>query len=135
MGSKALDSGITPLHIEIALHYFKFKSQNSDAIAYTGRDSDAVAQICLEFADAGLLEIADDNKHWKATDGMRQYVESICRVSLPENVCMRPDMISHLDAILNGRNRHVGEETIKTRNAKITNVMDEYVKDSPLARF
>ena len=44
-------------------------------------------------------------------------------------------MISHLDAILNGRNRHVGEETIKTRNAKITNVMDEYVKNSPLARF
>jgi len=133
MGSKALDSGITPLHIEIALHYFK--SQNSDAIAFTGRDSDAVAQICHEFADAGLLEIADDNKHWKATDGMRQYVESICRVPLPKDVCMRPDMISHLDAILNGRNRRVGEETIKTRNAKITNVMDEYVKDSPLARF
>ena len=133
MGSKALDSGITPLHIEIALHYFK--SQYSDVIAYTGRDSDAVAQICHEFADAGLLEIADDNKHWKATDGMRQYVESICRVPLPKDVCMRPDMISHLDAILNGRNRRVGEETIKTRNAKITNVMDEYVKDSPLARF
>lgn len=133
MGSKVLDSGITPLHIEIALHYFK--SQNPDAIAYTGRDSDAVAQICHEFADAGLLEIADDNKHWKATDGMRQYIESICRVSLPKDVCMRPDMISHLDAILNGRNSRVGEETIKTRNARIANVMDEYVKDSPLARF
>ena len=107
MGSKALDSGITPLHIEIALHYFK--SQNPDAIAYTGRDSDAVAQICHEFADAGLLEIADDNKHWKATDGMRQYVESICRVSLPENVCMPRDMISHLDAFLNGSGVIVGE--------------------------
>ena len=133
MGSKTLGSEITPLHIEIALHYFK--SRDSGAIAYTGRDSDAVAQVCHEFADAGLLEIADDNKHWKATDVMRQYVDSLCGVSLPGNAGTRPDMISHLDAILNGRNRRIGEETIKTRNAKITNVMDEYVKDSPLARF
>lgn len=135
MGSKTLESGITPLHIEIALHYFKFKSQGSDAIAYSGRNSDAVTRICDEFANAGLLERTDDNKHWKATDRMRQYVESICRVSLPENVCMRPDMISHLDAILNGRNRRIGEDTVKTRNTKITNVMNEYVADSPLARF
>lgn len=133
MGSKTLDSGITPLHIEIALYYFK--SQGSDAIAFSGRDSDAVSRICHEFADAGLLESADDDKHWRATERMRQYVESICRVSLPENVCMRPDMISHLDAILNGRNGRIGEETIKTRNAKITNVINEYVTDSPLARF
>ena len=133
MGSKALDSGITPLHIELALHYFK--SQGSDAIEYTGCDSDVIVRICHEFAEAGLLEIADDNKHWKATDGMRQYVESICRVSLPKNVCTRPDMIPHLDAILNGRNKRIGDDTVKTRNTKITNVMNEYIAASPLARF
>jgi len=132
MGSKALDIGITPLHIEIALHYFRY--QDSDAIAYIGHDSVAAEQVCHEFADAGLLEIADDNKHWKATDGLRQYVESICRVSLPNNAYMRPDMVSHLDAILNGRNRRIGDETIKTRNAKIANVMNEYVTDYPLAK-
>lgn len=51
------------------------------------------------------------------------------------NASMQPNMISHLDAILNGRNRRIGEDTIKTRNAKITSVMNEYVVDSPLTRF
>lgn len=39
MGSKALDGGVTPLHVAIALRYFR--SQDYDAIAYTGRASDA----------------------------------------------------------------------------------------------
>jgi len=60
---------------------------------------------------------------------------SICRVSLPKNVCTRPDMIPHLDAILNGRNKRIGDDTVKTRNIKITNVMNEYIAASPLARF
>jgi hypothetical protein len=44
------------------------------------RNSGASELIHREFADAGLLEIAGDNKHWKATDRMRQYVEALCRV-------------------------------------------------------
>ncbi|EKD99196.1 MAG: hypothetical protein ACD_23C00085G0002, partial [uncultured bacterium] len=133
MGSKAIVSGITPLHIEIALHYFK--SQGADASAYTGRDGDAVALICHEFAEAGLLEMTSDQKHWKATDTMRRYVESVCSVPLPKNARIQPDMVSHLDTILNGRNSRIGDDTIQTRNTKITNVMNEYVTAAPLARF
>jgi len=44
-------------------------------------------------------------------------------------------MIPHLDAILNGRNKRIGDDTVKTRNTKITNVMNEYIAASPLARF
>lgn len=135
MGSKALASGMTPLHIEIALHYFNFNAQDLDPVAYPVCGSDAAALICHELAAAGLLEMTDSRKHWKATDGMRQYVESICGVSLPKNAGVRPDMISHLDTILNGKNRRIGEDTVKTRNTKITNVMNEYVTASPLARF
>jgi hypothetical protein len=133
MGSKTVVGGITPLHIEIALHYFK--SQGADAGAYTGRDGDAVALICHELAEAGLLEFTGGSEQWKATDAMRLYVESICSVPLPKKACMQPDMVSHLDTILNGRNSRIGDDTIKTRNTKITNVMNEYVTSAPLARF
>ena len=133
MGSKAVVSGITPLHVEIALHYFK--SQGADTSAYTGREGDAVALICHEFAEAGLLEITGNRNHWKATDAMRLYVESICSVPLPKNARIQPDMVSHLDTILNGRNSRIGDDTIKTRNSKITHVMNEYVASAPLARF
>ena len=133
MGSKTVVGGITPLHIEIALHYFK--SLGADAGAYTGRDGDAVALICHELAEAGLLEFTGGSEQWKATDAMRLYVESICSVPLPKKACMQPDMVSHLDTILNGRNSRIGDDTIKTRNTKITNVMNEYVTSAPLARF
>jgi len=133
MGSKTVVGGITPLHIEIALHYFK--SQGADAGAYTGRDGDAVALVCHELAEAGLLEFTGGSEQWKATDAMRLYVESICSVSLPKKAYMQPDMVSRLDTILNGRNSRIGDDTIKTRNTKITNVINEYVTSAPLARF
>ncbi|MDP4027542.1 MAG: hypothetical protein Q8P42_01035 [Gallionella sp.] len=133
MGSKTVVGGITPLHIEIALHYFK--SQGADAGAYTGRDGDAVALVCHELSEAGLLEVTGNRNHWKATDAMRRYVESICSVPLPKEACRQPDMVSRLDTILNGKNSRIGDDTIKTRNTKITNVMNEYVTSAPLARF
>lgn len=131
MGSKVLGGEITPLHIEIALHYLDL--QDSGSVAYAVRDSAAADQVHHEFADAGLLEFADDGKHWRATDGMRLYIESLCRVPLPvKQAGMPPDMVSHLDSILNKGNGSPGEDTI---NTKIAAVMDEYAAIAQQARF
>lgn len=131
MGSKVLSGGITPLHIGISLHYFN--SQDSGAVAYKGLNSDAAVQVHHELADAGLLEFAGKDKRWKATDRMRQYVESLCRVPLPIKQEERPsDIISHLDTFLNNKNGTVGDNTI---NTKIAAVMDEYVTIAPQAKL
>ena len=134
MTSDTPEGGMTPLHIEIALHYCK--SQDSEVAAYIGRDSDATAQIHREFADAGLLEIAGDNKHWKATERMHLYVEALCRVPLPINQPgMPPDRISQPEAIQKEKNKNIGDETINTRNQKIASVMDEYLATTPQAKL
>lgn len=134
MGRNASGVGMTPLHIEIALHYSK--PQDSAGVAYTGRDSDATAQIHREFAEAGLLEIAGDNKYWKATDRLRQYVEALCRVPLPNNIHgMQPDRISPLDALQEKGHKFTGEETINTHNSKIAAAMDEYLANTPQSRM
>lgn len=133
MGSKALDGVITPLHIEIALQYFK--SRNSKAVAYARRDSDIPTQIRHELADAGLLEMTDDNKQWKATDEMRQYIEALCRVPLPRLSEMHHDMISHLETVLNRKSRRMGDDTVNIHDEKIAAVMDEYMTVTPRTRL
>ena len=131
MGSKALDGKITPLHIEIALQYFK--SKDSKAVAYTRRDGDTPAQIRNELADAGLLEIADDNKTWKATDGMRLYIESLCMVQLPK--LPGTNMSSHLESVLNKKSRRMGDDTVTIHDEKIAAVMNEYAAGAPRVRI
>jgi hypothetical protein len=69
---------MTPLHIEIALHYYK--SKNCRAVVNTSRA--AIARIHDEFLEAGLLEVAGDNNHWKATEKLRLYVDALCNVPL-----------------------------------------------------
>ena len=134
MGSKSPVVVMTPLHIEIALHYSRSKS--SEVTAYVGRDSDATARIHRQFADAGLLEFAGDSKHWKATELMRRYVENLCRVSLPSNhPGVNNDGIAQLEAVMNERNKDIGEATINTRNYVIAAVMDEYWASTPLAKL
>ncbi|MGA7749227.1 MAG: hypothetical protein WCA63_03690 [Gallionella sp.] len=134
MGNKNIGSGITLLHIEIALHYSK--SQNSELVSYDGRDSSAAAQIHREFADAGLLEISGDHKHWKAIDRMRIYLETLCKVLLPANQTGKaPDRISQPDATLKRSDKFIGDDTINTRNLKIAAAMDEYLAFTPQSRL
>ncbi len=134
MASDTTGDGMTPLHIEIALHYSK--SRDSDAAAYTGRDSDAAAQIHREFADAGLLEIAGDNKRWKVTERMRLYVEALCAVPLPvKQQGIQREGIPQPDARPKNRNKNIGDETINTRNQKIAAVMDEYAATTPKTKL
>jgi len=123
---------MTPLHIEIALHYFK--SRGSKVAAFTGRDSDAAARIHREFLGAGLLEIAGDNRHWKGTDKLRLYVEALCDVPLPtaQSVHSADDHAPYA-AILKEKN--IGDTTVRTRNAKISTVVDRYRSLTPLAKM
>lgn len=132
MESNALGGGMTPLHIEVALHYYK--SRDTEVVAYTGRDIDATARFHREFLDAGLLEIAGDNKHWKATDKLRLYLEALCNVPLPaEQPVMSADENSPYAAILQEKN--IGDTTVKTRNAKIATVMDKYLAVTSRAKM
>lgn len=123
---------MTPLHIEVALHYYKFR--DAGVVAYTGCDIDTTVRIHREFLDAGLLEIAGDNNHWKATEKLSLYIEALCNVPLPaEQPVMSADENSPYAAILQEKN--IGDATVKTRNAKIATVVDKYLTVTPLAKM
>ena len=100
---------MTPLHIEIALHYYK--SRNTRAVVYTGRDTEAIARIHHEFLEAGLLAIAGENNRWKATEKLRLYIETLCSVPLADG---QPVNSSHEDSpyavILQANN--IGDTTV-----------------------
>lgn len=102
--------------------------------AFTGRDIDATARIHQEFLGAGLLEIAGDNKHWKVTDKLRLYVEALCDVPLPATQSVHSaEDIAPYAAIL--KESDIGDTTVRTRNAKISTVVDKYRTLTPLAKM
>lgn len=123
---------MTPLHIEIALHYYK--SRNTRAAIYTGRDTEAIARIHDEFLEAGLLAIAGENNRWKATEKLRLYIEALCNAPLaggrPVN---SPDEDSPYAAILQANN--IGDTTVRTRNERIAMVVNKYLTVTPLAKM
>lgn len=123
---------MTPLHIEIALYYFK--SRGSKTAAFTGRDIDAVARIHQEFLGAGLLENAGDNRHWKGTDKLRLYVEALCDVPVPatQSVHSSEDIAQYASIL---RDSDIGDTTVRTRNAIISTVLDKYRTVTPLAKM
>ena len=130
MDNKTSGGDATPLHIEIALHYSK--PHNSEPAAFKGHDSNAMAQVHREFAAAGLLEVAEDKRRWKATARMRLYLEELCKVPLPAKQNVN---ISQPGSKAETGKGFIGNETINTRNTKIATAMDEYLASTPQSRL
>jgi hypothetical protein len=129
MENKVSGDVMTPLHIEVALHYFK--SLDSSDTAYTGSDAGTTARIHRELIDAGLLEATGNNKHYKATAGLRSYMKSLCGVPLPA----KESGISQLDAKQNEGGKYIGMETVGTRSSKIAALMEEYKSMAPKSKM
>ncbi len=126
MGSNPAGSTVTPLHIEIALHYFKYR--DSTSLTYAGNNGELAEKIHREFIDAGLLEATSNNRLWKATNRLRQYIEILCKTPLSINEPKAPsDKNYQLDNLMRRSNKFIGEETINTRNSIIAAAMNEYL--------
>jgi hypothetical protein len=121
---------MTPLHIAIALHYYE--PRDGGVVFHSVRDAEAAARIHRDFIDAGLLELAGDNNHLKATDKLRLYIEEICKVPHPDEqpLLSADEHYSYADIV---QEKNIGDATIKTRNAIIARVVDKYRADTPLA--
>jgi hypothetical protein len=70
---------VTPLHIQIALHYYCFRT---DWDCSTPKHTEYVEDLCR----AGLLERSGwphSSRRFEATDGLKAYVEALTAIKLP----------------------------------------------------
>lgn len=84
----------SPLEISIALHYWTTPGDYS-AEDPDHRLSPAVQSALHGFVEAGLLERrtepTDRGSRFKATDGLRVWIEALCAVPLPVRIWIVPD--------------------------------------------
>lgn len=91
---------MTPLMIEIALHYYTTAPEAGDWGYREGRmNLDAVAEARNVLTARGLLKLSNAKpclRDYEATDGMRVLVDALCAVPFPEQRWVMPTLADQL---------------------------------------